>query len=131
MSLSRRNKIVVGVIVLVFTTVLLVKKTIYKPHESIEETVVIFKGKAKDLLETVKGDSFDFNGQAVELIGTIETKDEKGVMLKGGIYCQLLKTKDLSSLETNQEITVKGRLIGYDDLLEEIKLDKTIIIKQQ
>jgi hypothetical protein len=39
------------------------------------------------------------------------------------------ETTSLSGLKVGQEIEIKGRMIGYDDLLEEIKLDKTVIIK--
>ena len=36
--------------------------------------------------------------------------------------------EDLTELNIKQEVSIKGRIIGYDDLLEELKLDKTIII---
>ena len=29
----------------------------------------------------------------------------------------------------NNDVTIKGRCIGYDDLLEELKMDQCIIIK--
>jgi hypothetical protein len=36
------------------------------------------------------------------------------------------KTDNLSE---GQKIKIKGRIIGYDDLLGELKLDKAIILK--
>jgi hypothetical protein len=35
----------------------------------------------------------------------------------------------LSKLKVNDTIVVKGRCIGYDDLLEEIKLDQCSIVR--
>lgn len=37
--------------------------------------------------------------------------------------------KIFSELKANNPISVKGRCIGYDDLLEEIKLDQCSIVK--
>lgn len=35
----------------------------------------------------------------------------------------------ISDIKANQKITVKGRFIGYNDLLEEFELDQCVLIK--
>jgi len=49
-------------------------------------------------------------------------------MLNDYIYCVKDSTQKIS-IEPNENVVVKGRYIGFDDLLEEIKLDHCIIIK--
>lgn len=44
------------------------------------------------------------------------------------IICTLKKPK---STKIGQEIIVKGRVVGYDDLMEELKLDQCFIINNE
>ena len=39
------------------------------------------------------------------------------------IFCQFIDSID-SDFKPGMSITVKGRMIGYDDLLEQVKLDQ-------
>jgi hypothetical protein len=60
--------------------------------------------------------------KAIAISGTITSISEKEVILDDSIIC-ILKVAD-ASLKENQAVTLKGRLVGYDDLLGEIKLDQ-------
>jgi len=128
MSLFKKISIAIGVVAFVLISAYVVKSVVYKPHTLIKDVEVAYKDNAEDFINEVKQDANLWQNKVVELTGKITSKDEQGVMLNTAIYCQLSKTEKLSSLEENQEVTLKGRIIGYDDLLEELKLDKTIII---
>ncbi len=60
--------------------------------------------------------------KAITVSGTITSIAGKEVILDNAIICNL-KDND-ASLKTNQTITLKGRVVGYDDLMGEIKLDQ-------
>lgn len=60
--------------------------------------------------------------KAIAISGIITSISEKEVILDNSIIC-ILKDLD-ASLKVNQTITLKGRLVGYDDLMGEIKLDQ-------
>jgi hypothetical protein len=128
MSLSKKIKIAIGIIAFVLITAYVVKSIIYKPHVLIEQQDSVYKGDALDFLKKIKVDTSQWQDKIVELSGKITSKDKQGLMLNTAIYCQLKMMEDLSSLSEGQEVSIKGRIIGYDDLLEELKLDKTIII---
>lgn len=128
MSLSKKIKIAIGIIAFVLISAYVVKSVIYKPHTLIEQQESVYKGEALDFLESIKVDASQWQDKVVELSGKITSKDNQGIMLNNAIYCQLNVIEDLSSLSEGQDISIKGRIIGYDDLLEELKLDKTIII---
>jgi tRNA_anti-like len=65
--------------------------------------------------------------KAVSISGTITSIKEKEITLDNSIICSL-KNAD-KSLMKNQKITVKGRIVGYDDLMSELKLDQCFINK--
>ncbi|WP_296386831.1 hypothetical protein [Winogradskyella sp.] len=127
MSLSKKSNIALLVIGLIVIGGLSAYKYAYKPHKSIEELEVKFSGSSKVFLEKVKTDVTKWQGVVIELTGTITSIDEKGITIDNSIYCQLDTKTAIVSIQEKQTITIKARMIGYDDLLEEIKLDKTII----
>lgn len=63
--------------------------------------------------------------KAIEISGTVTNITANVVILDGKISCQLQKAQKLG---LNTIVKVKGRVTGYDDLLEELKLDQCSII---
>ncbi|MFY0602655.1 MAG: hypothetical protein JXQ93_01815 [Flavobacteriaceae bacterium] len=127
MSLSKKSKILlllaIGGILIAFG----VYSYAYQAHKTIEEFSVEFDGKSNDFLIKIQENDSIWQNKAVVLTGTITSKDTKGIMLDGSIYCQFRDSITLTTIENNQSIKIKGRIIGYDDLLEELKLDQCII----
>ncbi|QHI36244.1 hypothetical protein IMCC3317_16030 [Kordia antarctica] len=104
----------------------------YQPHTAIADMEVAFKGSAEDFLEKIKENAEEWTQgeKVVELTGKITAKDEKGISLNESIYFQLAEGTATDDLAENQKIKIIGRIIGYDDLMEELKLDKAIIVKK-
>ncbi len=60
--------------------------------------------------------------KAIAIKGTITKITGKEVIIDNSIICNL---KDLDgTIQENQVITIKGRVVGYDDLMGELKLDQ-------
>ena len=59
--------------------------------------------------------------------GKITKLDSQGIMISPNIYCQFLDSIFSKKIQLNDTISVKGRVIGYDDLFEELKLDQCLI----
>ena len=127
MNLSRKSKR----ILIVFGALLIVGyssyKYVFKPHKSIEQLELKFSGTSEAFLKKADGNVSTWEGMAIELKGVVTSIDKRGITLNGSIYCQLLDKNFVAVLQVGQDIRIKGRVIGYDDLLEEIKLDQTII----
>ncbi len=65
--------------------------------------------------------------KAIEIKGVVTQVEEKQIILDGVVICAM---KDVISPENKDKvITVKGRFLGYDDLMGELKLDECSIIK--
>ncbi|CAD0009222.1 OB-fold protein [Flavobacterium chungangense] len=64
--------------------------------------------------------------KAIAIKGIVSKADQKQVILDNTIVCDL---KELDpAIKEDQEITLKGRVVGYDDLMGEIKLDECTVI---
>jgi len=132
MSLSKRSKILIGLVLVIGIGAYLGYSYAYKPHTAITDMEVTFEGSAMDFLEKIKEnpESWTQGEKVIKLTGLITAKDEKGISLNESIYFQLEEGTSTDELSENQKIQILGRIIGYDDLLEELKLDKAIIVKK-
>lgn len=65
--------------------------------------------------------------KAIAITGLVTAVNDTVVTLDNTIICNL-KSPD-SSIKKDQAVTVKGRVVGFDDLMGELKLDQCFIIK--
>ncbi|MGB0871081.1 MAG: hypothetical protein ACPG6V_13265 [Flavobacteriales bacterium] len=128
MALKKKSKLAIIVLALVVLGGIIGYKITYKAHETIQDMKVEYKGQAQDIVSVLSDAPEKWQNKIVELTGTISQIDQNGFMLNESIYCVKDKTSK-SSLIENNSYTIKGRIIGYDDLMEELKLDKVIILK--
>lgn len=127
MSLSRKSKLVITIILIIAIGGISVYKYSMKPPAKIESKKVDFTGTSEELLLKVQENASEWQDKVVLISGKISSLDEKGVILSSSIYCQFRDTLLAKTLSINNNISLKGRVIGYDDLLEELKLDQCII----
>lgn len=101
---------------------------IYKSHKDIESAKVDYGGNSKDFLKKVKGNTIIWLDKTIVLTGIISQIEKNGFILDNTIYCQF-KNSENPKPQLHSQITIKGNMIGFDDLLEEIKLNQCIIQK--
>lgn len=127
MSLSKKSKIFLVFLIVSILIGVVVFKYSMKPPEKIETKEVAFNGTSDTFLSKIQENAVIWQDKVIVLQGTITSKDEKGITLSNQIYCQFREDIDFTSLKNNDAIKLKGRVMGYDDLLEELKLDQCII----
>ncbi|MGG6230102.1 hypothetical protein [Tenacibaculum sp. SDUM215027] len=130
MSFLKKNKkwIIPSIIFLLLGTTIFFNY-IYKPHKTTEELKAEFSGTASTFLSSLKNDIAPWLNKTVILTGTVSSLDAEGITMNNSIYCQFRKDVKFKSLTINQPVTIKGIIIGYDDLLEELKINQCIIKK--
>lgn len=64
--------------------------------------------------------------KAVEVTGKVTNIAENVITIDGKVSCQLQVSEQVS---LDSQVRIKGRVTGYDDLLEELKLDQCLIVK--
>lgn len=126
MNWLKRNKFLVVLFILLIVGYSAYKYA-YKPHKTIEELKIDFEGSSTDFLQKVSQNFSEWNTKVVQLSGKVTAIDENGISLENQIYCQLKNTDARLSIKENDNIQIKGRVIGYDDLLDELKLEQCIL----
>ena len=127
MNLSKKSKWILNILVLSCIAFYTIYRYAYKPHKTIEKLEIEYDGTSHNFIEKVKEDASIWNNKIVLLSGIITSKEDKGITLNNSIYCQFREDVTSSKLKESHPISLKGRVIGYDDLLEELKLDQCII----
>ncbi len=65
--------------------------------------------------------------KAIAVQGVVTDIIENQIIIGNSVVCTF--EKPTNSIHKNQIITVKGRVVGYDDLMGELKLDQCFINK--
>ncbi|PTX59494.1 hypothetical protein C8N46_10983 [Kordia periserrulae] len=133
MNLSKKSKIFLSILALLVVGGIAGYFYLYQSHTSINDMEIVYTGSAEEFQNKMEAnaDAWSKAGdKVIELTGTITAKDLKGISVEGSFYFQLEDGTSTDNLQEDQKIQIKGRIIGYDDLLGELKLDKAIILKK-
>ena len=89
-----------------------------------EETVfaVTSKNISNEFATNIEFSNKKYLEKAIAIKGTITKITGKEIIIDNSIIC-IFKDFD-STIQKNQVITIKGRVVGYDDLMGELKLDQ-------
>ena len=103
-------------------------KYIYKPHKKTEDIKASYIGNAHDFISLVQNDFASWNNKTIEIKGIITEIAGSDIILDNFIFCQL-RDSEILSKKRDEAITIKGVIIGFDELLNELKLNQCIIQK--
>ena len=96
-----------------------------EPNITIDSSNFINEFKTNSTLATEK-----YLNQIILVSGNVTDTLTKSVVLNNGIVCTFdsLSLKALGLIQINNEVSIKGRFVGFDDLFEEIRLDHCFIM---
>lgn len=128
---NRRTRLlVIGLLLAVLMVI--VYRIIYPEPRDIAGQSADFTLSANELAQEMShaGVAKKYGDKVIHTYGRISAIDGNIITLEDGVIVHLL---DVSGhvLEMGDSIAVKGRCIGYDDLLEEVKLDQASIVQEQ
>lgn len=117
-------------IVLCIVVVIIGYRYVYQDHRDIATETSIYKLTALDIsnefaINPMSSENKYLN-KTIEVSGSVSDKNPQNITIEGKVFCQF-SNEIQTDLKTDQ-IKIKGRFIGYDDLLEQVKLDQCIII---
>jgi hypothetical protein len=64
--------------------------------------------------------------KAIQLSGDVTNVKDSVLTLNESVSCQF---QTITKIKIGEKVAIKGRVTGYDDLLEELKLDQCVIAK--
>lgn len=123
------RKIVIGFVAII-VVLFLAYKYVYHKHRDISTETAAFSISVNQLLKEFTEDETKANSKyldkSIVVNGKITSVDKtnKTIVLDKKVFAILITSTDV---KLNTEVSVQGRLIGYDSLLEEIKLDQAQI----
>ncbi|RKE94995.1 OB-fold protein [Ichthyenterobacterium magnum] len=65
--------------------------------------------------------------KTIEISGQVTEVNSNNITLDNKVFC-LFTNQIIKTIKKGEKVKIKGRVIGYDDLLEQIKLDQCSII---
>lgn len=126
--MKRKLIILIAILLLAFAGY----KYIYQEHRDIQkeaaEFVLASTTIANDFSQNTTEAEKKYLNKTIEISGVVTEINQKDLTLNNRIFCQFNDTRN-NTLNINDPITIKGRCIGYDDLLELVKIDQSTIIE--
>ncbi|GAA3598554.1 hypothetical protein Q4Q39_19915 [Flavivirga amylovorans] len=103
---------------------------IYKDHRNIETEIPVFVVTANSIGSEFSNASLKsekkYLNKTIIVSGVVSEINQNNLTINDKIFCQFNNVISFP-IKIGSEIKIKGRVIGYDDLLEQIKLDQCII----
>lgn len=130
----KRNKWVVLLVLLIIAG-FVGYNYLYKDHRDISTEEASFSiGVAtldKDFKENEASANAKYLDQTITVSGKISEIDleANALVLDGTLFAGFSETI-ATDLKKDENVKIKGRFIGYDELLEEFKMDQCTIIKE-
>lgn len=134
--MNKKSKIILVLVVLVvvgYFTLPVVKDYMVNNlgKRDLKSEAAAFTLKTKDIIAEFTANTDAANKKYLEkpvaISGVVSSVKDKEVILDGTVNCGFT-TAD-TAITNGQSITIKGRVVGYDDLLGELKLDQCSINK--
>jgi hypothetical protein len=101
---------------------------LYQNHRNIQLEKAEVIVSAEGLIDFFKkNESEKVLNKILEINGLLTEIDSKSVTIDNKVQCSF--NFEIKDFKINQNITVKGRCIGYDELFEIVKIDQSSIIK--
>lgn len=119
------------VIIMLIVIIVIGYNYIYQDHRNISTEASEFKLSATAVKNEFASNSVasanKYLNKTVAILGDVSESKNKEITLNSSVFCQLIDSLK-EPLKLGSKIKIKGRVIGYDDLLEQVKLDQCMII---
>ena len=117
MNMSKSRFLLVGMLVAAIGLFFYFQPAPDRSAESAEmavESKVLYKALSS-------GDKATYLDRVIAVTGAVKGVDGQTVMLRPGIACRM--EGEFTTPRAGETITVKGRVLGYDDMFGEVQLD--------
>ena len=124
----KKKKVLFLVICILLVGTYLGYRYLYKDHRDIQAEIPSQELSAENLLSSFQSQpESDLLNKTLIVYGTVSEIDTQSITLNESVHCVLLES--VQGISEGDEIIIKGRCIGYDDLFEIVKLDQCQLIE--
>ncbi|WP_323787956.1 hypothetical protein [Psychroserpens sp.] len=122
----------IGVLVVSIIILIIGYTYLNQSHRDIENEPAIFEMNSKEIASSFTANTSEAEAKyinlTVELTGHVTELNSNSITLDDKVFCQFTNPIE-NEIDEHSQIKIKGRVIGYDDLLEQVKLDQCTINK--
>ncbi len=133
-----RSITIVTVVVLVLAiATILSYNYMYAPHRNIakEEAIAVISATALQEQFANSDDSkSNWADEVIEVHGSVSNVEQEAtIIVDNSVLVDLMLQEQhlAKTLTPGTKITIKGRCVGYDDLLEIVKIDQAVLLNNQ
>ncbi len=129
MKMNKRH-LFLGVFGLLIILILCGYLYLNQSHRNIKDEEVRYTLTSSELEESfgISGSEMRIVDQVIQTQGRITALDEKTITIDKKIDVSFMEKLPVG-LKTGMKATIKGRCVGYDDLLGMVKVDQAILIE--
>ncbi len=125
--MKNKKKLIIVLLVFLLALGATIFSYINKDHRNISDEKTDISTTSKEFFSSFTTNQQEFNSlyldKAIVLKGIVTSIEDNSIVLDEKVIVTF-KENAISGIKTNTEITVKGRYVGYDDLLEQLKIDQ-------
>lgn len=131
--MRKKRYIIFGLLIIGLITALLVYNYIFNSeHRDIASEEATVNLSAEDIFTQFQKDealaTANYLDQVVEMTGNITSIEDNDVVLSSGVQVSF-NSQETLKFQKGEQITIKGRCVGYDELLELVKVDQSTLIE--
>lgn len=128
--MNRKRYVILAVVVVLLALVVFAYKRLYKDHRNIATEKALIEVSALQLENDMGQDAKAplYIDKAIKTHGSITAIEKNSIMIDDRVQANFANGVP-GNLAKGSRITVKGRCVGYDDLLEIVKIDQAIVIE--
>jgi hypothetical protein len=119
------------ILVLFLIALFIAYKYVFQNHRDIQTEKSSYITSAAELAREFEINSIDseskYLDKTIQISGNISEFNEQSITLDNTVFCLFSEPQE-PLFKLNTKVLIKGRFIGYDDLLEQIKIDQCYII---
>lgn len=124
--MSRLRRIALYLILLALGAGVFVWKQWTKPHADFTELDAAAQLSARELVATFDQSTSPWLNQPIEVTGRLAQVDERGGAFEGGVVFTWAAPPAEVPV-SGDDITLHGRLVGFDDLFGEARMDQCVV----
>jgi hypothetical protein len=121
------KRLLIIIAILVIGAFLAYLYVFHKPHRDVTSEDAKHEIESAAIIEdyerSVDSANAIYLDHTILVIGEVTEVDSTSIILAPGIYCHFHKDESTAGIAPGDRVEVKGRVVGYDDLFGELRMD--------
>lgn len=127
----KKTNWIILILILIGILAIFAYNFVYQEHRNIESEATAFSLDANAFVSAFQENATlaesKYLNQTVLISGVISEINTSNLTLNNSVFCSFSSENNLKEIKPNTKISIKGRCIGYDELLEQVKLDQCTV----